>query len=70
MAELILSLIVALIFGFISITFFPFVHDWINLVDVSDTIPLVQLLVKGIPYFIVFVIVYSCVTIVKKRVNN
>jgi hypothetical protein len=70
MYEVMIAVLLSIVFGFFSINFFPTIHTLINSVDVSSTIPLVQFIVRLSPYFIIFIVIYTCIMMVKKRVNK
>jgi hypothetical protein len=65
-----LALLLAIVFGFFGVTFFPPLHTMLSSVNVSETQPLVQFIVRGSPYFILFIIIYTIIMMVKNRVNK
>jgi hypothetical protein len=70
MPEIIFALIVAVIFGFFSINFFPPIHQMLSSVDTTGMTYLGVASVKVMPYVLLFGIIYGLVLIVSKRVNK
>lgn len=70
MAELILSIILALIFGTVGLTIFPIFNPLFHSMDTTGMLPLVRMLVASFPYDILFIIFYTCIHIVKNKITK
>ena len=70
MAELLLSIILAVIFGSFALTIFPSFNPLWRSVDTSNMLPLVKLIIASIPYDFLFVVFYTCIHIVKNKITK